>query len=236
MAATDRARARAQANKARRDAEEAQRLVELQQQAHALDRMQQQQQQHHERMQQMQQAAEARQQAMAAHAQLQAQREQQLSVEGEVVEICSAGGTWVALLPAAPTNVALNRWMANARAGSIVPHHHGLLDTGNAARTMLHADVCTRAGIVAAPNAPTMVIHGINGAERYALVPVRVRIRAFEIDIWAAVGGNQGALVGMDVIGPMFDSGFAISGHRANRRALINQAGQAVVAWQIVAE
>ena len=46
---------------------------------------------------------------------------------------------------------------------------------------------------------------------RRALANVRVRIRGAEQRILAAIGGEQGVLVGLDVLGPMFEQGFTLA-------------------------
>ena len=68
----------------------------------------------------------------------------------------------------------------------------------------------------------TIVIHGVNGRAEYPVARVRVEIRGFSKEINAAIGGDQGVLVGTDVLADMFRDGFTIAdagGGRANRRA-----------------
>jgi hypothetical protein len=92
-----------------------------------------------------------------------------------------------------------------------------LLDTGNEARTMINPRVAADAGIRAGAGAPMMAIRGINGVENYPTVYVRIQLRGEEQRILAAIGGDQGVLVGRDVLEPMLDKGFTIAGFSAAR-------------------
>ena len=92
-----------------------------------------------------------------------------------------------------------------------------LLDTGNTAATMISEQVARAAGIRAAQNAPVMTLRGVNGLGQYPMVYVHVRIRGVEQRVCAVLGGGQGILVGRDVIEPMLDMGFTISGFAATR-------------------
>jgi hypothetical protein len=108
------------------------------------------------------QADDARRETEHVRELLHRQIEQQLAVEGELIELCAAGhggAGWVALLPRQTTAQHLT---AVQQSGSVTIHgHHGLLDTGNAARTMLNPTMCALAGIVAGPR--TAQIRGVNG-------------------------------------------------------------------------
>ena len=92
-----------------------------------------------------------------------------------------------------------------------------LLDTGNNAATMISAQVARAAGIHVPLNAPMMNVRGVNGLDQYPMVYVRVAIRGVEQRICAVLGGDQGILVGRDVIEPMLDMGFTIAGFAATR-------------------
>lgn len=142
-------------------------------------------------------------QAAAAEAWRQQARRAQmaLSVFGETVSIRSDG-------PNAPWYDA-----TPGRAEQLAP----LLDTGNNAATMISAQVAHAAGIRAAHNAPMMAVRGVNGLDQYPMVYVHVAIRGVEQRVCAVLGGNQGILVGRDVIEPMLDMGFTIAGFAAAR-------------------
>jgi hypothetical protein len=80
------------------------------------------------------------------------------------------------------------------------------------------------------------IAHDSAGVQHYPLANVRVRLRGISVLIEAAIGGQQGALIGMDVIGPMFDAGFCISGYYSLRERGFDQAGQVIENWTVRAD
>lgn len=146
--------------------------------------------------------------ARVAQEALAARRSRELLVEGEIVEIAPdlPGACWCALRPRV------------GRPSDVYPPHgsfpvpgHGLLDTGNAAITMINPQTAAAAGI--APNPGLAVqIRGVNGVSEYPTATVRIRIRGVERRVTAAIGGAQGVLVGEDTLAPMFESGWAVAG------------------------
>ena len=103
--------------------------------------------------------------------------------------------------------------------GAIAAPGYGLLDTGNAASTMVDPQTARACGIAADASLPHQTIRGVNGVQSYPMAIVRMRIRGFERVIAVAIGGTQGALVGEDMLGPMFDAGYTVAGFYGQRRS-----------------
>ena len=160
------------------------------------------------------QVREEREGRREAEQELREARDGRLSVNGEVVMVQAAGSRESAF-PALGLQVA-PRDGPLARADL-----QSLLDTGNEAMTMISATFARHARVVPAAGRG-IVIHGVNGRAEYPVARVRVEIRGFSKEINAAIGGDQGVLVGTDVLADMFRDGFTIAdagGGRANRRA-----------------
>ena len=102
--------------------------------------------------------------------------------------------------------------------GAVAAPGYGLLDTGNAASTMIDPHTARACSISADASLPPKTIHGVNGVQSYPMALVRMRIRGFERVIAVAIGGTQGALVGEDMLGPMFDAGYTVTGFYGQRR------------------
>ena len=148
--------------------------------------------------------------ARAAEEALEARQSRELLIEGEIVEIAPGDdddAPWCALRPrrGRPFDVYPPR-------GSHPVPGHGLLDTGNLARTMINPQTAAAAGIVSRRDDPSEVINGVNGSQRYPTAMVHIRIRGAEHHVRAAIGGTVGVLVGEDVLGQMFEEGWSIAG------------------------
>ena len=152
--------------------------------------------------------AAAQAQAQAAQAQAQAARLAQLQVRQQQMAL-SVYGEMVSLRPDAPGAPWYNVQPSH------MPATAPLLDTGNGAATMISVGVARAAGIRAGQN--SMTINGVNGQDDYPMAYCRVQIRGIEQRICAAIGGEQGILVGRDVIEPMLDIGYTIAGFSAVR-------------------
>ncbi|KAL1523577.1 hypothetical protein AB1Y20_018513 [Prymnesium parvum] len=98
-----------------------------------------------------------------------------------------------------------------------------LLDTGNAHMTVLQPALAARlalydpraGGMLSRPEAWTTLRGVVPGASvRAPVITVRLRVREHEFTVAAAVselGGDEEVLLGMDVLQPLFASGFRIS-------------------------
>jgi len=164
----------------------------------------------------------------AAEKELEDRRTQELLVKGEIVEIAPdvPNPLWYALRPA-----VLRVDETYPPPGSSEVDGVGLLDTGNGAVTMINPLTAAEAGIQAHPHRYKMV-YGITGhPDKVPVAEVRIKIRGFELAIEAAIGSPAicGVLVGEDILDPMFEAGYSISGFRGIR----DHAGR--VQWRGVA-
>ena len=93
-----------------------------------------------------------------------------VAVEGEIVELNpnpAAGAEWCSVRPRVG-----RAGEAFPPAGSFPVPGHGLLDTGNAARTMINAQTAVAAGLAPNPQLPPVAIRGVNGVEAYPLAEI----------------------------------------------------------------
>lgn len=154
-----------------------------------------------------------------AEQELRAHRRRELLVEGEVVELNpdpDDGAVWCAVRPRVGRP---GEPFPPLGPQQLVLPGHGLLDSGNAAVTMINRQTAVAAGLAADPTLSPMQIRGVNGVEAYPLARVSIRIRGVGLRIIAALGGSQGVLVGEDVLGPMFEAGYTIAGFYGRRTA-----------------
>ena len=89
------------------------------------------------------------------------------------------------------------------RAAAALEEPHGTDQSGPELLVRVQDGAFARHARVVPAAGRAIVIHGVNGRAEYPVARVRVEIRGFSKEIDAAIGGDQGVLVGTDVLADM---------------------------------